>query len=282
MYNENYSIIFSSMTGNTRKLADKIHEILPKESCDYFGTADAQGIKSELLYIGFWTDKGNADSDTLDFLSKLKNKKIFLFGTAGFGGSDAYFQKILGNVKSAIDSSNTIVGEYMCQGKMPQSVRERYVKMKENPEHPDNIDALIEVLESFLGFTNMHKAFLFGVGSLGGALLRDSGLRHFGLEIVAAFDVNPELAGKDLGGIPIFHSDDFEAKMKEYDVNIGVLTVPINIAQEITNKMVDGGIKAVWNFTPFRIRVPENIVVQNTSLYAHLAVMFNRLNFNEK
>ena len=145
-----------------------------------------------------------------------------------------------------------------------------------------NIDALIEVLESFLGFTNMHKAFLFGVGSLGAALLRDSGLHHFGLEIVAAFDVNPELVGKDLGGIPIFHSDDFEAKMKEYDVNIGVLTVPINIAQEITNKMVDGGIKAVWNFTPFRIRVPENIVVQNTSLYAHLAVMFNRLNFNEK
>ena len=145
-----------------------------------------------------------------------------------------------------------------------------------------NIDALIEVLESFLGFTNMHKAFLFGVGSLGGALLRDSGLQHFGLEIVAAFDVNPELVGKDLDGIPIFHSDYFEAKMKEYDVNIGVLTVPINIAQEITNKMVDGGIKAVWNFTPFRIRVPENIVVQNTSLYAHLAVMFNRLNFNEK
>lgn len=145
-----------------------------------------------------------------------------------------------------------------------------------------NIDALIEVLESFLGFTNMHKAFLFGVGSLGAALPRDSGLHHFGLEIVAAFDVNPELVGKDLNGIPIFHSDDFEAKMKEYDVNIGVLTVPINIAQEITNKMVDGGIKAVWNFTPFRIRVPENIVVQNTSLYAHLAVMFNRLNFNEK
>lgn len=145
-----------------------------------------------------------------------------------------------------------------------------------------NIDALIEVLESFLGFTNMHEAFLFGVGSLGAALLRDSGLHHFGLEIVAAFDVNPELVGKDLNGIPIFHSDDFEAKMKEYDVNIGVLTVPINIAQEITDKMVDGGIKAVWNFTPFRIRVPENIVVQNTSLYAHLAVMFNRLNFNEK
>ena len=143
------------------------------------------------------------------------------------------------------------------------------------------VDTLIAVLEDFLGFTDMHKAFLFGVGSLGGALLRDSGLKHFGLEIVAAFDVTPELVGTTLNGIPIFHSSEFEQKMREYDVNIGVLTVPIEIAQCITDSMIAGGIKAVWNFTPFRIRVPENIVVQNTSLYAHLAVMFNRLNFNE-
>lgn len=143
------------------------------------------------------------------------------------------------------------------------------------------IDTLIRVLEDFLGFTNMHKAFLFGVGSLGGALLRDSGLNHFGLEIVAAFDVNPRLVGTTIDGIPIFHTDEFPARMQEYKVNIGVLTVPIGIAQIITDKMVEGGIKAVWNFTPFRIRVPEHIVVQNTSLYAHLAVMFNRLNFNQ-
>lgn len=143
------------------------------------------------------------------------------------------------------------------------------------------VDTLIDVLEDFLGFTNMHKAFLFGVGSLGGALLRDSGLNHFGLEIVAVFDVNPDLVGKEINSIPIFQTVEFEKKMLEYDINIGILTVPINIAQEITDKMVAGGIKAVWNFTPFRIRVPENIVVQNTSLYAHLAVMFNRLNFNQ-
>lgn len=143
------------------------------------------------------------------------------------------------------------------------------------------VDALIAVLEDFLGFTEIHKAFLFGVGSLGGALLQDSGLQHFGLEIVAAFDVNPALVGTHLNGIPIYHSDDFRTKMQEYDVQIGVLTVPIEIAQRITDTMIEGGIKAVWNFTPFRIRVPENIVVQNTSLYAHLAVMFNRLNFNE-
>ena len=141
-----------------------------------------------------------------------------------------------------------------------------------------DIDLLIQVLEDFLGFTNMHRAYLFGVGSLGGALLRDSGLSHFGLQIVVAFDINPELVGTKINGIPIYHSDDFEQRMKQDGVNIGVLTVPITIAQEISDKMIAGGIKAIWNFTPFRIRVPENIVVQNTSLYAHLAVMFNRLN----
>ena len=144
MKTDQYSILFSSLTGNTKKLADAIHETLPEEGCEYFGAIKTPVPSSELLYIGFWTDKGNADNETLTLLSTLKNRRIFLFGTAGFGGSDAYFQKILGNVKSAIDSSNTIVGEYMCQGKMPQSVRERYVKMKENPEHPTNLDALIE------------------------------------------------------------------------------------------------------------------------------------------
>ena len=57
-----------------------------------------------------------------------------------------------------------------------------------------------------------------------------------------------------------------------------MLTVPINIAQQVTDTMVSGGIKAVWNFTPYRICVPSGIVVQNTSLYAHLALIFNRLN----
>lgn len=145
-----------------------------------------------------------------------------------------------------------------------------------------DVDALIRVLEEFLGFTSMHKAFLFGVGSLGAALLQDSGLEHFGLEIVGAFDVKPELIGTQINGIPIFHVDEFEKRMKEFGVNIGILTVPINHSQSVADRLVEGGIKAIWNFTPIRIKLPDNIVVQNTSLYAHLAVMFNRLNENLK
>lgn len=156
-----------------------------------------------------------------------------------------------------------------------------YVKVSGRTRVGYDIDELIRVLENFLGFTNMHKAVLFGAGSLGRALLGDSGLRQFGLEIVAAFDVNPQLVGTSVNDIPIYHTSEFLKQMAEHPVNIGVLTVPINIAQQVTDDMIAGGIKAVWNFTPFRIRVPEHIVVQNTSLYAHLAVMFNRLNFNQ-
>ena len=141
-----------------------------------------------------------------------------------------------------------------------------------------DINALVDVLEDFLGFTSQHKAFLFGVGSLGASLLHDTGLSQYGLEIVAGFDVREDLGGGMINGIPVFHMDDFPAKQKEYGATIGVITVPVEKAQEVTDRIIEGGIKALWNFTPFRIRVPEHIVVQNTSMYAHLAVMFNRLN----
>ena len=130
---QRYSIIYSSKTGNTKKLAEKIREVLPEENCDYFGTEGAKALSSDILYIGFWTD-----------IKRLKNKKLFLFGTAGFGGSEAYFQQVLGKVKESVDESNTVMGEFMCQGKMPQSVRDRYVKMKEKPDHAPNLDELIE------------------------------------------------------------------------------------------------------------------------------------------
>ena len=141
-----------------------------------------------------------------------------------------------------------------------------------------DINALVDVLEDFLGFTSQHKAFLFGVGSLGASLLHDTGLSQYGLEIVAGVDVREDLDGSMINGIPVFHMDDFPAKQKEYGATIGVITVPVEKAQEVTDRIIEGGIKALWNFTPFRIRVPEHIVVQNTSMYAHLAVMFNRLN----
>ena len=153
-----------------------------------------------------------------------------------------------------------------------------YVKISGKTRVGYDVKELVDVLEGFLGFTNAHKAYLFGVGSLGGALMHDNGLEQFGLEIMAGFDVKFELSGTSINHIPIHHIDRFAELQKQTGVNIGILTVPVEKAQEVSEVMVAGGIKAIWNFTPYRIVVPQNIVVQNTSIYAHLAVMFNRLN----
>ena len=123
---------------------------MPQENCDYFGTSEIEEPVSEMLYIGFWTDQGNADKSALELLQRIKNKKVFLFGTAGFGENEAYFQKVLNNVKSSMDESNQVVGEYMCQGKMPMSVRQRYENMKKQPLHLPNLNAMIENFDKAL------------------------------------------------------------------------------------------------------------------------------------
>lgn len=140
-----------------------------------------------------------------------------------------------------------------------------------------DINQLIETLDHFLGFSNQHKAFLFGAGSLGSSLMHDDGLKQYGLHVEAAFDIRPQLVGTQINHIPIQHIKHFWELQQVMNINIGILTVPVEQAQEIADMMIAGGIKAIWNFTPFRIRVPQNIVVQNTSIYSHLAVMYNRL-----
>lgn len=138
------------------------------------------------------------------------------------------------------------------------------------------VEPLIVELENFLRFNTMDCAYLFGAGSLGTALLLDHGLEQFGFSIVAAFDVNPDKIGLNIGGTTIYHLDNFP-KVKKSDVKIGIITVPVEHAQEVADMMVANGIEAIWNFTSVRIKVPDGIIVQNTSLYAHLAVIFNRL-----
>ena len=144
------------------------------------------------------------------------------------------------------------------------------------------VNSLVDVLENFLGFTKIHRAFILGAGSLGAALLHDNGLEQYGLCIVAAFDVNPQKIGTIINGIPVYDIRDLKKYQQQMQVNIGVLTVPVDKAQQVADLTIESGIKAIWNFTPFRIRVPKHIVVQNTSIYAHLAVMFNRLTFLDK
>lgn len=126
-----YSIVYSSKTGNTKMLADALHQALPADDCLYFGAPDAQALAAERIYIGFWTDKGTCDAETAVFLAQLAHQEIFLFGTCGFGGGVAYFEQILARVRDLLPESVQLVGSYVCPGKMPQSVRDRYVRIAE-------------------------------------------------------------------------------------------------------------------------------------------------------
>lgn len=133
-------------------------------------------------------------------------------------------------------------------------------------------------LEEFLGFRRRHNAAIVGVGSLGRALMSDSGLANYGLEIVAGFDVSPALIGTSTPqGLPIYDVAELATRTRQLEVEIGIVTVPVEYAQEAADEIIAAGMKAIWNFTPYRIMAPDDVVISNTSIYAHLAVMYNRM-----
>lgn len=140
------------------------------------------------------------------------------------------------------------------------------------------VDALVKALADFLGFHIPHKAYVFGAGSLGKALMQDSGLSNYGLDIIAGFDIDPEKVETKVGDIPIHHIDSLGSVMESDPATIGILTVPADCAQLTADIAIGEGIKAIWNFTPYRVKVAEGIVMSNTSIYAHLALIYNRLN----
>lgn len=137
-------------------------------------------------------------------------------------------------------------------------------------------------LQEFLGFKRRHNAVVLGVGSLGGSLIHDSGLANYGLNIVAGFDINKDVIGKTTCGVPVLDNSMLETTITKLNVEVGIITLPVDHAQEGADRLIKAGVKALWNFTPYRIRAPRGIVITNTSIYAHLAVMYNRLDAQKR
>ncbi len=140
-----------------------------------------------------------------------------------------------------------------------------------------NVADLEQRLEDVLGFRRRHNAVIVGVGSLGSALIADSGLQNYGLNIVAGFDVNAEVVDRLVCGIRVYPVGRMAEVSRMLGAEIGILTVPPEHAQGSADALVKAGMRALWNFTPRRVTAPDSVVVQNISIYAHLAVMYNRL-----
>lgn len=152
-----------------------------------------------------------------------------------------------------------------------------YLNIKGKTRIGYDIASLEKELHDFLGYDIRHNAVVIGVGSLGEALISDRGLINYGLEIVAGFDIRPEIIGRTLNSIPVFDIGDLKEECERLNVEIAVITVPVNAAEEVTSLAVKSNIRAIWNFTPLRLKVPQHVVIQNTSIYAPLAIIYNRL-----
>ena len=132
-------------------------------------------------------------------------------------------------------------------------------------------ESLIEDISQFLGYDNTTDAILVGAGKLGQALLGYSGFAAYGLNILAAFDVNP--VEDQTEGRPIYPIDQLEGYCRTNKVLMGIITVPGQYAQEVCDRLIACGIKAVWNFAPTHLDVPAEILVQNENMATSLAVL---------
>ncbi|WP_372950366.1 redox-sensing transcriptional repressor Rex [Mariniphaga sp.] len=150
--------------------------------------------------------------------------------------------------------------------------------VKGKPRVGYNTYELIHALEDFLGFNKINEAFLVGAGNLGSALMAYQEHQSLGLKILAAFDVDEAKIGQTIGGIHILEYNKLFHLSGRLNVKIGILTTPNQVAQEVAEDLVNCGIKAIWNFTSAKLSLPEEIIVQSTSMSSYAAVLLRRLN----
>lgn len=138
-----------------------------------------------------------------------------------------------------------------------------------------NVKDLIAELEAFLGYNDIDNAVIVGAGSLGKALLNYSGFKAYGLNIIAAFDLCEEPT--EFQSKTVFPIAQLESFCRKVNIHIGIITVPASSAQEICDLLVNSGIRAIWNFAPVHLVVPDGILVQNENMASSLALLSNHL-----
>lgn len=152
-----------------------------------------------------------------------------------------------------------------------------YTNVSGKPRIGYNIFEVIQALEDFLGFNRPNDAFLIGTGKLGSALMAYQGVRDLGVKVIAGFDNSPNKVGKQIEGVFVLHMDKLKEMVDRLHVTIAILCVPEEVAQRVCDQLVRYGIKAIWNLTPVYLTAPDEVIIQNTSMYSNVAVMLNKL-----
>lgn len=123
-------------------------------------------------------------------------------------------------------------------------------------------------LKAFLGFEKERNIILIGAGNLGIALAKYDGFMQYGLNIKAIFDNDPHKIGMSISDKKVFSMGEIKSFIEQNDIEIAIMTVPSQFAQSTADELVTGGIKAIWNFAPVSLKLPDNVISWNQDLAA--------------
>lgn len=127
-----------------------------------------------------------------------------------------------------------------------------------------NVDSLRNEIAEILGMHKGHTAIILGVGNLGRALMENFHFDHSGVQLTAAFDISPEIIGRQISGVEVYPLDKLDGYLKENPTSIGILTVPKSTAAELSERLVGNGVKGIWNFTNTELSISTpGVIVEN-------------------
>lgn len=140
-----------------------------------------------------------------------------------------------------------------------------------------NVQDLFREINTIIGLDQTYTVIIVGAGNLGGALA-NYGFQHLGFDIISLFDNDPKKIGKKLSDIEIRDINILETYLSQNEVDIAVITTPVQIAQDIADRLIISGVKSIWNFTPNDLVVPEDLIVENVHLVDSLMTVAYLLN----
>jgi len=133
-------------------------------------------------------------------------------------------------------------------------------------------------IRNVFGFNRPYSAVLVGTGHLGSALLQYKGFSRYGLRIVAAFDNDPDKIGREIAGVTVSSTRSLKAFVENHQIRMAILTTPVSVSQNLTDRLTDAGVKAIWNFSPTRLHVPPDVLIRNEHISLGLAQVAYHLN----
>lgn len=136
---------------------------------------------------------------------------------------------------------------------------------------------LTGLIEHALGYDDISNAVIVGAGQLGRALLSYQNYSDYGVDVIAAFDADESLVGREIAGRPVLSVKRMSSLCRRMKVHIGIITVPAPYAQEACDRLLEGGIQAIWNFAPVHLKVPDNVVVKNEIIAVSLGELSRQL-----